>query len=86
MTVAELSLDMPAVAAPQWVSVILDGMTDAAARDRVLSLERRLAAMTEHGYQIGKPARVRQPTKYVYAEWHIPIRHAGAQCVLSFFI
>lgn len=87
MIATELPLDLPEGGETLGkVAPILARVTDLEARSRVLALDRALSDMVHHGYEVGTPAKVRQPTLYTYAEWHIPIKHAGARCVLSFFV
>lgn len=68
------------------VAAMLERTADPASRSRILALGKHIAAMQKQGYEIGTPAKVRSPTKFSYAEWHIPVKHAGVRCVLSFFL
>lgn len=68
------------------IAAMLERAADPESRDRILALGKQIATMQKQGYEIGTPAKVRSPTNFTYAEWHIPVKHAGARCVLSFFI
>jgi hypothetical protein len=85
--IAEMSLELPldesiaGIVAPMLVRV-----ADPEARQWVLAIGHRLADMASIGYEIGTPACACPGTPYIFAKWHVPVRHAGVRCVLSFFI
>jgi hypothetical protein len=86
--ITELPLELPPQdeSSSSFVAPMLARVADDAARWGVLAIGRRLADLARSGYEIGPPARVRPATPYTFAQWHVPVRHAGARCVLSFFI
>jgi hypothetical protein len=85
--IAEMSIELPLdESITGIVAPMLERVADPEARQWVLAIGQRLADMASIGYEIGTPARARPATPYTFAKWHVPVTHAGARCVLSFFI
>jgi hypothetical protein len=85
--IAEMSLELPLdESITGIVAPMLERVADPEAHQWVLAIGQRLADMASIGYEIGTPSRVRTATPYIFAKWHVPVRHAGFRCVLSFFI
>lgn len=87
MIAAELDLDLPDTSLVlSKIAPMLERAANEEALRRVMALDSLLAEMERNGYEIGTPVRVCKPTPFAYAKWHIPLKHAGSQCVLSIFI